>query len=221
MEKISKLLTVLSLTLVLNQPAFCNQTQNITPEQALNELMQGNKRFAEMHLKHPHQVQKTRMQLVQGQHPFAVVLGCSDSRVPTEIIFDQGLGDLFIVRVAGNILDDHILGSIEYAAEHLSTPLIMVLGHEYCGAVTAAVKHSHELNHIETLVEAINPAVKLAEQCKTGDIVDNAIRNNINLVVNELRNSQPLLSKLVKEGKIKIVGAYYNLETGKVEITNP
>jgi carbonic anhydrase len=135
----------------------------LTGDQALQELMNGNKRYVAAELAHPNQTAARRAEVAKGQDPFAIIVGCSDSRVPPEIIFDQGLGDLFVTRVAGNIVDDVVLGSIEYAAEHLGVPLIVVLGHKRCGAVEAAAKGGDAPVHIRSLVEAIKPAIKKAK----------------------------------------------------------
>lgn len=151
-----------------------------------------------------------------GQHPFAVILGCADSRVPPEIIFDQGLGDLFVIRVAGNIVDDAILGSIEYAVEELGASLVLVLGHEKCGAVSATIKHAEVLGHISTLLDAIQPAVD-AVRAEPGNLLDNAVRANIKLVVEQLQSSFPV-AELVKSDRLKIVGAQYKLDCGTVEV---
>lgn len=154
--------------------------------------------------------------IASGQHLFAIILGCADSRVPPEIVFDQGLGDLFVIRVAGNILDDAILGSIEYAVEELGTSLVLVLGHERCGAVAATVKHAAVLGHISTLVNAIQPAVDLAKD-EPGDLLDNTVRANIRLVVEQLQSSMPV-AELVKRDRLKVVGAQYRLDCGSVEL---
>jgi carbonic anhydrase len=154
--------------------------------------------------------------IAAGQHPFAIILGCADSRVPPEIIFDQGLGDLFVIRVAGNILDDAILGSIEYAVEELGTALVLVLGHERCGAVAATVKHAEVVGHISTLINAIQPAVDRAKN-EPGDLLDNAVRANIELVVAQLKSSMPV-ADLVLKNKLTVVGAQYNLKCGSVDL---
>jgi carbonic anhydrase len=135
--------------------------------------------------------------------------------VPPEIVFDQGLGDLFVVRVAGNVATDTEIGSLEYGAEHLGIPLLVVMGHESCGAVTAAVKGGPPEGHIGALVDLIKPAVEKTRGLP-GDPVANAVRSNVELVVKQLRSSTPLLSELVAHGKLKIVGGVYSLETGKV-----
>jgi len=190
--------------------------EGMNPDKALNLLIAGNKRYVAGQLHHPHQSANRLHEVAQGQKPYAVILGCADSRVPPELIFDAGLGDLFVIRVAGNIADDAIMGSIEYAVEHLGTALVVVLGHEKCGAVQAAYDGGAASAHIRTLVEHITPVVEKARK-GTGDGLDNAVRMNVALVVEELKSSTPVLSGAVAEGKIKIVGARYDLDDGKVE----
>ncbi|OKH32468.1 carbonic anhydrase [[Phormidium ambiguum] IAM M-71] len=191
--------------------------ENITADRAWELLKVGNQRYIDRKAFHPHQTGQRMVALAKGQHPFAIILGCADSRVPPEIIFDQGLGDLFVIRVAGNIVDDAIAGSIEYAVEELKVPLLVVLGHERCGAVTAAVKGGEVPGHISSLVNAIKPAVK-SVQGLPGDIVENSVKANIKIVVSKLKSTQPIVSELVKSNKIKIVGGRYDLDTGKVDL---
>ena len=149
------------------------------PQVALDRLMAGNQRFVDAQMQHPDQDPEHRLRLAQGQQPFATILTCSDSRLPPELLFDQGLGDLFVARVAGNIVDAALLGSVEYAVGHLGTPLIVVIGHEKCGAVAATLEsiQHHETPHgdIAALVTAITPAVAVAEE-RPGDLLDNTIR---------------------------------------------
>lgn len=183
---------------------------------ALDKLIAGNQRYVTGQLVHHHQSGNRMRAIASGQHPFAIILGCADSRVPPEIVFDQGLGDLFVIRVAGNILDDAILGSIEYAVEELGTSLVLVLGHERCGAVAATVKHAAVLGHISTLLNAIQPAVDRAKD-EPGDLLDNAVRANIRLVVEQLQSSMPV-AELVHRDRLKVVGAQYKLERGAVEL---
>jgi carbonic anhydrase len=191
---------------------------------ALRALLEGNARYVEAKLTHPDQTAARRAELVGEQHPFAVIFGCSDSRVPAEIVFDQGLGDLFVVRVAGPVLDDAVLGSLEFAALELRVPLILVLGHERCGAVTAALdvldKGTTPPGHISHLVDAISPAVKRVRG-RPGDVLDNAVRANIELVVEKLRTSRQVLANQVSSGKLRIVGARYDLDRGRVDVTVP
>ena len=159
---------------------------------------------------------KRRAELTKSQHPFAIVLGCADSRVPPEIAFDQGLGDLFVVREAGNVIDDHSLGSIEYAVDHLAVRLIVVLGHQRCGAVKAAKEtiaaKTEAPAHIQSLVTAIQPAV---EETTRGDL-NATIEANVKNVAQALRSSTPVLKPKVDSGELKVVGAYYSLDTGTV-----
>lgn len=183
---------------------------------ALEKLQAGNQRYVTGQLVHHHQSGSRMRATAIGQHPFAVILGCADSRVPPEIIFDQGLGDLFVIRVAGNIIDDAILGSIEYAVEELKTSLVLVLGHERCGAVAATVKHAAVPGHISTLLNAIQPAVDRAKN-EPGDLLDNAVRANIKLVVEQLKTSLPV-AEFVQNDRLTVVGAQYNLGCGTVEI---
>lgn len=184
---------------------------------ALNLLLAGNRRYIASQAKHPHQ-DLTRLQEIHlAQHPFAVVLSCSDSRVAPEILFDQGLGDLFVIRVAGNIVDDAVLGSIEYAVEELGVPLIMVLGHERCGAVAATLQSTGAIGHISTLTQAIQPAVRRS-QGRSGDELDNAVRANVELSVEQIKTSLPVLAKQVESGTLKVIGARYDLDEGKVEM---
>jgi carbonic anhydrase len=189
----------------------------INSDQALKQLIAGNKRYVASRQLHPNQSQQRRTELSNTQQPFAVILGCADSRVPPEIIFDRGLGDLFIVRIAGNVINDMILGSIEYAANHLHAPLIMVLGHSKCGSVQAAISGVGVVGHIARLTEAIQPALHEAQE-QPGDLVNNAARANTKIITEQLKCSKPVLSDLVSEGKLNVVPAFYDLDTGVVEI---
>jgi len=144
-------------------------------------------------------------------------VACSDSRVPPEIVFDQGLGDIFVIRTAGEVMDNITLGSIEYAVDHLNVPLVLVLGHDGCGAVEAAVSGGEAHGHIVDLVEAIKPAVETAKGMK-GDLLNNSIDVNIQNVVAKLKSSGPILSLAVKQDKLMILGARYRLDSGMVNI---
>jgi carbonic anhydrase len=188
---------------------------DLTPDQALAKLMEGNKRYLSSHSQRPHQSAGRRHELEKDQHPFACILSCSDSRVPPEIVFDEGLGDLFVVRVAGHIVDNAVTGSIEYAVEHLGSKLVLVLGHERCGAVQATLGGGEPGTHIQSLVEAISPAVVEAKK-KSGEPLANAVRANVQLVVQQLRQSGPILAEQLRSHKIKIVGAVYELDSGSV-----
>ncbi|HUO07632.1 MAG TPA: carbonic anhydrase [Phycisphaerae bacterium] len=188
-----------------------------TATRPLDVLMAGNQRFVSGH---PMNVQNTseREQLAAGQHPIAIIVGCSDSRVPPEVVFDQGLGQLFVVRVAGEVVDDHALGSIEYAAEHLHSHLIVVLGHDKCGAVQAAVAGGEAPGHIRSIVEAIQPAVEEAKKEPGDDLLDKAIDANVLNVTDRIKHSQPILAHMVETGEVQVVAARYKLATGEVQL---
>jgi len=166
---------------------------------------------------HPNQDSDRRIALGDGQAPFAAVLACADSRVPPEVLFDQGLGDLFVVRVAGNILNDQILGSLEYTALHLNTPLIVVLGHTSCGAIGAVASGVELEGHIASLAPAIQPAIDKVKG-QEGDLTDNAAREVARMTAEQMQTSQPIMANLVKEGKVKIVPAFYDLTSGEVSL---
>jgi len=188
---------------------------NVTADSVLAELTAGNAHHVAHRYQHPHETAERQRELASSQSPHAEILSCADSRVPPELIFDQGLGDLFIIRVAGNVVSDTELGSLEYGAEHLHVPLLVVLGHQHCGAVTAAVEGGEAEGHIAALVNLLRPAVEKTRGMP-GDHVENAVTANVEMVVKQLRGSTPILAKLVSEGKLKVVGAVYSLDTGKV-----
>lgn len=188
-----------------------------SPEQALARLRAGNARFVKHKEKHPDLSFARRRSLSRdGQHPYAVILGCSDSRVPPELVFDEGLGDLFVIRDAGNVVDDEVLGSIEYAVEHLGVRLVVVLGHEKCGAVSAAVAGGDAPGHIKAVVKAIQPAVEETAGM-AGDKVHNCVLANARRVARLIRESEPILKPAVDHHQIQVVAAGYDLETFKVE----
>lgn len=189
---------------------------SLSPEEALKRLLDGNQRFTGHHLEHPDQTEERVLELTQSQHPFVTVLSCADSRVTAEIIFDQGLGDIFDVRVAGNIATPETVGSIEYAVELLATPLLMVLGHERCGAVTAAVENKPLPGDIGTFVQAILPAVNQVKGM-SGDAVDNAVTANVRYQVEQVLRSH-LVRDRQQSGQLQVVGARYDLDTGIVTL---
>ena len=184
--------------------------------EVLAELKAGNEHHATKHYQHPHQTAARQRELTTTQHPHATILSCADSRVAPEIVFDQGLGDLFDVRVAGNIAGDAEIASIEYAADHLGVPVLVVLGHQRCGAVTAATEPGEARGHLPVLIAAIRPAVEQARGMP-GDTIDNAVRINVENVVRQLTGSQPVLAGLTAAGRLQVVGAVYSLDTGKIE----
>jgi len=188
----------------------------LSADAVLAQLIEGNQRYVKGRLSHPNQTLDRIHEVAKEQHPIAVILGCADSRVPPEILFDQGIGNLFVIREAGNIVDDAVLASMEYAIEHLGVSLIIVLGHERCGAVEAAL-HGTYHGHIGTLIDAISPAVERVKG-KQGDLTDLVVRANVENVVNRLIHAKPILDKKITEGKLKVVGGYYDLDTGKVDL---
>lgn len=186
---------------------------DVSPDEALSRLKTGNDRFATSKESGSKPVAARRAETAQAQHPFATIVACADSRTAPEIVFDQGIGDLFVVRTAGNLVDDYALGSIEYAVEHLGVRLIVVLGHERCGAVTAALASATAPGHVNSLVRDIQPAVA-ASKGKEGDKLANAIHENDAAVAARIRK-EAQLGELA--GKVKVVEGYYDLDSGKVE----
>lgn len=191
-----------------------------TPEEALARLLAGNARYAENHTLAINESSQRRIEVAQGQHPFATIFSCVDSRVPPEIVFDRGLGDLFVIRTAGHVIDHAVLGSLEFGAAELKIPLIVVLGHAKCGAVNATIEavenHSEAPADIAYLVDHIAPAIELATE-QEGDMLGNSIKANVELTVKELQQT-PILSDAIAQGQLLIVGAHYDLETGTVEL---
>jgi carbonic anhydrase len=193
----------------------------LTPDQALALLQEGNQAFLRDEIALPDVSSKRRLELAQSQSPFVAYVSCSDSRVPPELLFGRGLGELFIIRNAGNTIDTVAQGSLEFAVAKLGVPLVVVMGHEKCGAVDAALSvvesNARFPGAIDNMIEPIIPAV-LEARGRSGDKLTNAIKANVSRVVRTLRTeSDPLLMKPLSEGKLKIVGAYYELKTGRVD----
>jgi carbonic anhydrase len=192
----------------------------LSPDAALDRLKSGNGRYVKGLAKR-HDFKHEREALTSGQNPYAGILSCADSRIAPEYAFDTARGDLFVCRVAGNFLNDDGVASFEYAVQVLNTPLLMVLGHQACGAVDAAIKSIRDgttlPGHLPSLVNAIAPAVK-ATQNQPGNALDNAIKKNVLLNVEKLKAASPIIDKFVTEKKVRVVGAVYNLATGKVEL---
>ncbi len=200
-----------------NAAPVAGKAKTLTSVEALQRLLEGNARYVAGKAAHPDQTIERRASLTSGQTPFAIVLTCSDSRVAPELFFDQGLGDLFVIRNAGNVLDDHVIGSMEYAVEHLHAPLIIVVGHEKCGAVSATVSGAEAPGHIRSVVESIAPAFEKSKS-QPGDKVDNAVRANAQQTADILKQAEPILKESKSAGHLSIVAARYDLGTGRVEI---
>jgi carbonic anhydrase len=223
-------------------PAYPDQP-SVSPADAISRLKEGNGRFTAGSMQHPHQsadersymaknsyenagmislgmssdqAAKRRAELIKSQHPFAIILSCSDSRVPPELVFDEGLGDLFIIRVAGNVINDQGLGSIEYGVDVLGARLIVVLGHQSCGAIDAAMKtvaaNGKAPGHIQSLVAAIKPVINSTPKAD----LDTMIKANVKHVADALRSSTPILKAKVDSSEIQVIGGYYSLDTGAV-----
>ena len=194
--------------------------QNVlTPDEALARLKKGNQRYIDGEMKR-HDFATERGALAGGQNPFAGILSCADSRVAPEYAFDTGRGDLFVVRVAGNFLNEDVLASLEYTVKFLGTPLLLVLGHDKCGAVDAAIKSvrdNAELpGHLPHLVKSIQPAVKAA-MAESGNLLANAVRENVRLNVRKLQEASPIVSQYVEQKKVRVVGGIYELSDGRIE----
>jgi carbonic anhydrase len=207
---------------LLGAPALAHSPEPAdSPADALTRLLAGNRRFITGHARHPHQSLKDLHELAAGQHPFAITVGCADSRVSPEVLFDQGLGDIFDNRVAGNIVDDLLLGSIEFAVEEFATPLIVILGHERCGAITATINTIETggtaPGHIGVIVDALRPIIEPVLN-HPGDRVDNAVRANIHAQAAQLTSRSDVIAGHVATGELRIVGARYDLDTGRVTL---
>lgn len=195
--------------------------QGLTPEMAITILQEGNNRFIN-NLKANRNLLQQVNETAAGQFPFAAILSCMDSRTSAELIFDQGLGDIFSIRVAGNVLNDDILGSMEYACKVAGSKLVVVLGHTKCGAIIGACNHV-EVGHITTLLEKVKPAIVQETQTtadrngNNAEFVNHVTENNVHLTMARVRKESPILADMEKNGEIRIIGGVYDVETGKVD----
>jgi carbonic anhydrase len=228
MRKKALLLVVMLVLVALAAPAqgAGGGAPAMSPEEALKLLKDGNERYLNAKPQYPHQTRERRaLTAGQGQHPFAAVLSCADSRAPVELLFDQGIGDLFVVRVAGNVAATDEIGSLEYAVDHLGTPLVVVLGHSQCGAVTAVVKNEKVPANVAAMVKPIAPAVAKARADNPGAgaeaLVNAAIKANVWQALEDLLQKSPVIKGQVKAGKVKVLGALYELDTGQVQWLGP
>ena len=213
----------LAIILFLNLFFSCSQKREanqVNTQSPLDKLKTGNEKFVRGHPVHPDETLNRIRELKKGQNPFVITVSCSDSRLPPELIFDQGLGDIFSIRTAGNVIGDYEVGSIEYAVEHLHCKLIVVLGHENCGAIQAYASsgnENHSADHIQNLVNYIaseEEEKNIPDSLKSN--LDTLVKANIRHGVNFLRSSTPVLKPLLDKNEIKIIGAYYDLDNGKV-----
>jgi carbonic anhydrase len=212
---------IINLHPLVERVLSADEQKRLSPEDVLQSLKDGNKRFSSGNLTlrdHSKQIRDA----INGQYPKAIILSCIDSRVPVEDVFDKGIGDLFVARVAGNIVNEDILGSMEFSCKVAGAKLVLVIGHEYCGAVKGAIDNV-QLGNLTTLLHKITPAVQACNHypgektSKDASYVDLVIRENVKIAVNNIRRLSAILSEMEKEGQIKIVGAYYDMDTGVVE----
>jgi len=227
-KKITYSLLIFLFLAALAAPALASGTAapGLSADEALKMLKDGNTRYLEGKPTHPRQDAARRaLTFGQGQHPVATLLSCSDSRVPVEVIFDQGIGDLFVVRVAGNVAATDEIGSMEYAVDHLGTPVVVVLGHSQCGAVTAVAENAKLPGSIGALVAPIKPAVSKAKEENPGAaaevLIEAAIKNNVYQAMEDVLQKSSVIKARAKAGKVKLVGAFYELDTGKVQWLGP
>ena len=214
-------LTAMSMTLAACAPAQVSTEAPVADaDEALQRLLDGNQRYTANKSTDLNESKSRRVELAKGQNPFATIFSCVDSRVPPELVFDRGLGDLFVIRTAGHVIDKAVLGSLEFGVAELKIPLLLVLGHEKCGAVKATVEavenNATAEAEINWLVDSIRPAVEQAK-AQPGDLLDNSVKANVSLTVEQLKESS-ILSEAVEKGELKIVGARYDLDTGVVEV---
>jgi carbonic anhydrase len=217
-----KILFAVALTFGLCAQAFAAVMPTLPADEAMQLLKDGNARYAAGESKHPHQGADRRAETAKGgQHPVATIIGCSDSREPLEIIFDQGVGDIFVIRVAGNLAGPDELGSVEYGVGHLGTPVVLVLGHTHCGAVTAAVENAKVHGNIPALISQIKPAVAKAKiwtpTASGEELLNKAIKANVWLTMENILRKSVEVREAVKDGQVLLVGGIYDLSTGKVE----
>lgn len=211
------------LSIAISLLTACNHTAH-TPQTALQKLQEGNERFATGKAIHPDETIERIKELKAEQHPFATVVSCSDSRVPPEIIFDQGLGDIFSIRTAGNVIGDYELGSIEYAVEHLHCKLIVVLGHKQCGAIKSFIEakgHYKSFDHIKNIISYIQHEKEEQKLISDHHLnIEDAVVANVKHGTTLLKNAKPIIKELYHNHKIQIVGAIYDIETGKINYMN-
>ena len=227
MKRISLLMLIVIVAAALAAPALATPAASgISADEALRLLKEGNGRYAEGKLQHPHQDRARRaLTAAQGQHPLAAILTCSDSRAPAEIIFDQGIGDIFVIRVAGNVAATDEIGSIEYAVDQRGAPLVLVLGHTQCGVVGAVLDDAKQPPNIASLVAPIKPAVDQAREANPEAAKDvllkAAITGNVWQAMDDMLRQSPIIREKVKDNQVQVVGALYDLDSGQVQWLGP
>jgi carbonic anhydrase len=205
--------------LLLNVTGCQPLQQKTTSDNPVQQLLDGNSRFAGMHATHPHENAARLKEVAAGQHPFAAVICCSDSRVPPELIFDQGLGDLFVVRTAGNLMGGLEIGSIEYAVEHLGVKQVMVMGHKECGAIKAFASGEEVPGHIKDIIDSIKAENEIQQiPAQDKQLLDDCIRANILHGIHQLKQQSPIIAEKIRNGTLQICGACYDIKHGLVEL---
>lgn len=227
MKKTGIFLSLLLCLAILAAPVGATSAgPSVSADESLRLLKEGNSRYIDGKLQHPRQNRERRaLTAAQGQHPLATVLTCSDSRVPPEILFDQGIGDIFVVRVPGNVAATDEIGAIEYAVDHLATPVVVVLGHSQCGAVTAVLDDAEMTPNLAALVEPIKPPVAKAREdhpdAAKDVLLNAAIRDNVWESIADMLRQSPTIREKVKNGQVRLVGALYEIDSGKVQWLGP
>lgn len=223
MKKTLVAFVVIALAISMSACSFKSKSNDVRyeevedAEQALAKLLAGNEKYLSGSIT-PNVGDSLRKDLaVNGQHPYAIVITCSDSRVPAELIFDSSIGDIFVIRTAGNVVSDFEIGSVEYGAEHLGSPLVLVLGHTNCGAVTAATEDGEAGGKIQSIVDEISPSVKKAKDAGAGDVLSTAIEFNVMNSVNKILSSD-IIKELKEEGKVDVIGGVYDISKGTITI---
>jgi len=213
---------ILNLQPLIEKVLSSEEQQSLSPDDVLQQLLEGNRRFVAGTLTLRDHSKLIRA-AVNGQFPKAIILSCIDSRIPVEDVFDKGIGDLFVARVAGNIINDDILGSMEFSCKLAGAKLVLVIGHEYCGAVKGAIDNV-KLGNLSTLLEKVQPAIEMCcnfpgeKTSENAAYVDSVIRANIKVTVDGIRQRSPVLLEMERQGAIKIVGAYYEMDTGLMSV---
>ncbi len=218
--------TIIAASLALLASGKPDATSQPAADDVLQLLQQGNERFATGHAEHPHADRQRRLQTSrEGQHPVAAIVSCSDSRVPVELIFDEGIGDLFVIRVAGNVCADHEAGSLDYAIEHFRIPVLVVMGHADCGAVTAVARGDVEQGRVPELVGLIKPAIDKVRrehpELHDSGLVNAAVHENVWHSIADLLHGSGMARQATRAGRLKIVGAVYDLASGRIEWLGP
>jgi len=213
-------LLFISLAVIFLSESGCRpMQQEPVSENPVKQLLDGNNRFVSMHARHPHETRERVKEIAEGQHPFAAVICCSDSRVPPEVVFDQGLGDLFVVRTAGNLMGGLEIGSIEYAVEHLGVKQVVVMGHKECGAIRAFAEGGEVPGHIKDIVDSIK-SEKEIQLIPVNDknLLDDCIRANILHGIHQLKQQSSIIAEKIRKGELQICGACYDIRRGLVEL---